>query len=165
MKLSRQDSFGTPVGVRLSFLYPSPMRGPACHILARARSSVRGRIPCTAVACPKKTSPPGDKRNSLSPSFSVLGRKKRASRQKAHGAGRAEIAVHMTTMRPKAGSHTVHRSSKTVNDTRDGEPPRQQQRPTCKFKIGTWPAAGAARCKRSPLQARGCGVGTPTTDT
>ena len=26
-----------------------------------------------------------------------------------------------------------------------------------KFKIGTWPAAGAARCKRSPLQARGCG--------
>ena len=34
-----------------------------------------------------------------------------------------------------------------------------------KFKIGTWPAAGAARCKRSPLQARGCGGGTPTTDT
>ena len=39
LKLSRQDSFGTPVGVRLSFLYPSPMRGPACHILARARTS------------------------------------------------------------------------------------------------------------------------------
>ena len=31
LKLSRQDSFGTPVGVRLSFLYPSPMRGAACH--------------------------------------------------------------------------------------------------------------------------------------
>ena len=29
LKLSRQDSFGTPVGVRLSFLYPSPMRGSA----------------------------------------------------------------------------------------------------------------------------------------
>ena len=29
LKLSRQDSFGTPVGVRLSFLYPSPMRGAA----------------------------------------------------------------------------------------------------------------------------------------
>ena len=27
--LSRQDSFGTPVGVRLSFVYPSPMRGSA----------------------------------------------------------------------------------------------------------------------------------------
>ena len=43
LKLSRQDSFGTPVGVRLSFLYPSPMRGPACHILARARAR-RGRM-------------------------------------------------------------------------------------------------------------------------
>ena len=31
LKLSRQDSFGTPVGVRLSFLYPSPMRGAACE--------------------------------------------------------------------------------------------------------------------------------------
>ena len=29
LKLSRQDSFGTPAGVRLSFLYPSPMRGAA----------------------------------------------------------------------------------------------------------------------------------------
>ena len=32
LKLSRQDSFGTPVGVRLSFLYPSPMRASP-HVL------------------------------------------------------------------------------------------------------------------------------------
>ena len=61
------------------------------------------------------------------------------------------------------------------DDTRDGEPltrgPRagHDKRPRLqhqfKFKIGTWPAAGAARCKRSPLQARGCEGGTPTTDT
>ena len=61
LKLSRQDSFGTPAGVRLSFLYPSPMRGPACHILAGARASGQDAARPTAVACKKiqKSPPPG----------------------------------------------------------------------------------------------------------
>ena len=56
LKLSRQDSFGTPVGVRLSFVYPSPMRGSARR--------------------KKNDSPPRDKKSPRKKEKNLLGQKK-----------------------------------------------------------------------------------------